>query len=115
MSTTTDCGCLTQFLSPDLPPDLIVCNNQGAPEFQEGRTDPLIQGQAFGTISFRVQKAGVDYDFDELEVENITDSSPLQIRAQITNRTEFNFSFTLNSTPDTANYRLRWAMHVNTV
>ena len=110
----TPCGC-TQALEADPQTEFTICDNAGAPAFTENGITPIPQGAEAQTITFSVNKASIDYTFVELDVENLVDSNPLNIDAQIISRQLGSFRVSYTGTPDTTNYQLRWNMFVRNI
>ena len=63
-------------------------------------------------IGFTTLKAAPDYLFDELEIQNTVDGNPLVLTPEIGYHDATGFTISLNGTPDTINYFVRWAVRV---
>lgn len=114
MNNSDPCGC-KQVLEPSATQPFSPCNNQGNPAYTERGTTGIAKGAAFVQVTFATEKVSVDYEFIDLEVENLTDSNPLSIEATPVNKTTNGFKVALDTLPDTGNYTLHWNMYVATV
>ena len=109
----SDCNCcLDQLLEPDPQDVLVVINNNGSLGYFEDGQTPIGNGATQVDVSFVGKKANDQYTFNELDVKNFLDPSPLAISAQVILQTENGFSVLLSGVPDTANYVLRWEVAV---
>lgn len=112
----SDCNlCLDQLLEPDPTPDFLVLNSNGSLAFFEAGASPIALGATQMVISFTAQKSNDAYTFNELAVQNTTDSSPLSIEATVVEKTAFGFTVLFAGVPDTSNFVLHWEVEVKQV
>lgn len=75
---------------------------------EDGLT-PINNGEDFVDVAFASWTGGANYSFDELVVQNFIDNPPLNIFPTIlVSKTATGFRYLLNSSPDNANYYLKW-------
>lgn len=111
----SDCFNLDQLLEPDPDQGFAVVNNNQSPSFFERNSTSLTPGVTTLTITFQQTKINADYTFNELEVRNTTDASPLDINVTVTSKTRGGFTVELNADPDTGNYLLDWEVQVEII
>lgn len=75
---------------------------------EDGST-PLVNGQDYVDVVFQIAKPSNSYRIVEARIENFIDDPPIEIWATtFVSRTPTGFRAILNTTPDNANYSLRW-------
>lgn len=82
--------------------------------YVEEAVTQLTQGQQVHSIVFAVQKASLNYHFDEEQMRNTTDAAPRVFSWLITNKSVDGFEVTLSGTPDTGNYYFSWKVRIPT-
>ena len=111
----TNSICLDQLLEPDAPDELTILNNNGSPSAFEVGLTSIPSGAQTVDVTFQTNKLSSQYNFNELAVENTTDTTPLTIYATLVSHSVAGFSVSLSGITDTANYQLRWAVEVTDV
>lgn len=110
----TPCGC-TQLLEPDPRTEFTICDNAGSPAFTESGLTPIPTGASTLTVSFAAEKASDQYTFIEMAVQNLVDSDPLLLNAELISGTTASFRVALSGATDSANYQLRWSVYVRSI
>jgi hypothetical protein len=106
---------LDQLLEPDPPENLIVVNNNGSLSFFENGVKEIAENQVEVEVNFAGRKINDSYTFNELSVQNTTDSMPLSLEATVIEQTVGGFKVLLSGAPDSGNYRLHWEVNVTGV
>lgn len=74
---------------------------------QQGLTD-LAQGFIFVNVTFPTEMPDNDWVFEALEVENLSEDSPMVLNWTVATHTTSGFRLDFQGTPDSPNYKLRW-------
>lgn len=93
-----------------LDPEGTVTDNTGNRPLEDGIT-PLVVGQPYVDVVFLGSHSS--YNFDQLEVINITDNPPLcLIVGPVVFQDEAGFRVMFNASPDSPFYSLRWRITI---
>lgn len=107
MSTECDVQETLQVLDPEA----IVAETLGNRPLEDGAT-PLVPMQQYVDVVF-VNGPYPSYNFDELEIVNITDNPPLSLHVgPIVYQDDMGFRVMFNASPDSIFYTLRWRITV---
>lgn len=109
-----DCTNTTESTFQVLDPIDVAPPGSTLAQYVESGLTQIPIGQQTLTVIFLTTKVSSAYLFDQLEVQNTVDASPLILAPEITATNTTSFTVQFNGVPDTGNSYLRWKVRIPT-